>query len=112
MIELLFGGEYRGAIPASQWLLAAHGINVAAVVFGGLVLRLGLERQLALVTVCQLAVNTVGDILLIPRFGAAGCAAVSALVMAVGSVWAVTRVMLSRRELMGVPGARTAEAVP
>lgn len=99
-VALLFGSEYLGAAAAGRWLLVAHGVNAGAILFGGLVLRLRLERELALVTLAQLAINTVGDVLLIPHYGAAGCAAVTALVMTVGSVWSVTRVQRARKVLL------------
>ncbi len=101
VMVLLFGSSYAAAAPAGRWLLAAYGVNVAVVLYGGLVLRLRLERELALVSLAQLVINTVGDIVLIPAYGAAGCAAVTTLVMTVGSAWAVMRVTRARGALLG-----------
>lgn len=100
LLTLLFGGEYASAAAAGRWLLVAYGANVAAVLYGGLVLRLRFERQLAAVSLIQLAVNTAGDVWLIPIYGAAGCAAVTAAVMLVGAAWSVWRVERSRWALL------------
>ena len=73
---------------------------------GGLVHRLGFERALAGVSVFLLAVNVAGDLLLIPRYGAAGCAAVTAAVMFLGAAWTVWRVEHARDRLLGEPSSR------
>jgi O-antigen/teichoic acid export membrane protein len=100
VIRLFFGAQYGPAEPTAQWLLLAYGFNVASILFGGLILRLGLERELAVVSLIQLAVNTAGDLWMIPRYGAAGCAFVTAAVMAVGGTWTVVRIRRAKPRLL------------
>jgi O-antigen/teichoic acid export membrane protein len=112
-VALFFGPEYAGANDAARWLLVAYGANVAAVLYGGLVLRLGLERELAAVALTQLVVNTAGDIWAIPRFGATGCAAVTAIVMLMGALWSVIRVRGRERDLVATaPESRDEPDMP
>ncbi|HEX2165868.1 MAG TPA: oligosaccharide flippase family protein [Longimicrobiales bacterium] len=100
-LRLLFGAEYAGASGAAMWLILAFGISGTAVMYGGLIHLLRLERPLAALNVMLLLVNAAGDFLVIPRFGAAGCGAVTALVLTVSSAWAMWRVESSRAQLMG-----------
>ncbi|KPJ83915.1 MAG: hypothetical protein AMS18_17100 [Gemmatimonas sp. SG8_17] len=113
-VELIFGPEYRQAVAAARWLLIGFGANVAAILYGGLVHRLGLEKALAWVSIVLLVGNGIGDVVLIPSFGAAGCAVVTAVVMFVGAAWAVWRVERSRETLFsGIPqnGATASDSV-
>ncbi len=100
IVTLLFGDSYVSAIAAAQWLLVGFGLNVAAVLYGGLIHRLGLERALAGLSVILLIGNGIGDLVLIPLYGAAGCAAVTTAVMFVGAAWTVWRVERARETLL------------
>ncbi len=99
-VELIFGSEYSQAVAAARWLLIGFGANVAAILYGGLIHRLGLERTLAWVSGILLVANGIGDLVFIPPFGAAGCAAVTAVIMFVSAVWAVWVVERSRGTLL------------
>ncbi len=103
VVSLVFGATYLAAVAPAQWLLVAFGANIASILYGGLVHRLGFERALAGVSVFLLAVNAVGDLLLIPAYGAAGCAAVTAGVMFLGATWTVWRVERDRDRLLAEP---------
>ncbi|UCF41481.1 MAG: oligosaccharide flippase family protein [Gemmatimonadota bacterium] len=100
VVTLCFGSSYADTIPAARWLLFAFGANVAAILYGGLIHRLGFERDLAAVSAVLLAINVVGDVALIPRFGATGCAVVTAIVLLTGAVWTVWRVERARPTLL------------
>ena len=72
---LFFGGAYAAAVPVLRWLLAANGLAVGVLLLAPVAYRLGRERLVAGMAATQAVVNLGGDILLIPRFGAEGCAA-------------------------------------
>jgi O-antigen/teichoic acid export membrane protein len=75
IIRLLFGEGYADSVQALRFLLAANALGSLALVLVPVAYRLRRERLVALVGGAQFAVNLVGDALLIPRYGATGCAA-------------------------------------
>jgi O-antigen/teichoic acid export membrane protein len=75
LVSLIFYGHaYDRAVPALRWLLAANGLGAAAVLLLPLAYRLGRERLVAGIAAAQFVINLGGDVALIPRFGATGCA--------------------------------------
>jgi O-antigen/teichoic acid export membrane protein len=72
---LFFGHAYDAAIPALRWLLGAKAINAAGMLLMPVAYRLGRERLVAVMALAEFAVNLGGDVVLIPSYGATGCAA-------------------------------------
>jgi O-antigen/teichoic acid export membrane protein len=105
---LFFGHAYDGAVPALRWLLAAYGLAAAGLLLIPVAYRLGRERLVATIALLQFAVNLGGDVLLIPRFGASGCAAATFVMHLLSFVIllpAVGRSATWRREPSGAPAA-------
>jgi len=112
---LLFGHAYDGAIPALRWLLAASALGAAGMLLIPVAYRLGYERLVAVVAVTQFAVNLGGDVALIPRWGAGGCAAATFAMHVLSLAILLPAVGLSaarrRRDMVRVPAAPAAPAL-
>lgn len=75
IVRLLYGQAYADSVPALRFLLAANTLGSLALVLVPVAYRLRREKLVAIVGGVQFVVNLGGDALLIPRFGATGCAA-------------------------------------
>jgi O-antigen/teichoic acid export membrane protein len=96
---LLFGHAYDGAVPAMRLLLAANALGAAGLLLVPVAYRLGRERLVAVVALLQFAVNLGGDVALIPRHGATGCAAATLAMYAASLAILLPAVGVSARRL-------------
>jgi len=74
IVALLYGRAFGEAVPVLQLLLAAYALAAGVLLLVPVAYRLGRERLVAVVAIAEVTVNLGGDILLIPRYGAVGCA--------------------------------------
>lgn len=74
LVRLFFGHEFVGAAPALPVLGAAFIFICFDYLTGNLLVVLGLQKRLALVSLVALAVNVAGNLILIPLIGFMGAA--------------------------------------
>ncbi len=82
MVRILYGDAYLRGTGALRLLLAGHAMGSALLLLIPVAYRLGRERLVAVAGMAEFAVNLVGDIVLIPRSGAAGSALATVLMYA------------------------------
>jgi len=94
LIRLLYGAEFAGAIPSLRLLGPATVVLCLGYVYAAALTSIGLVWTQFWITVASLLGNVVLNLVLIPRFGAAG-AAVATLVSGAGYVglahWSLRR---------------------
>lgn len=87
LIDLLYGGRYGDgsldASPALAWLSLAFGIFLSTSIFSTALLADGRERLLLRFALLGLAINVVGNVILIPIWGFTAAAFVTAVTYAV-----------------------------
>ncbi|MFZ5477956.1 MAG: polysaccharide biosynthesis C-terminal domain-containing protein [Myxococcota bacterium] len=96
LVLSLFGASFTEAAPALRILLAGYVVNAACGSIGLVVNLTGNQGVSLRILGVAAAANVLLDLLVIPRFGIEGAAAVSALVM---SAWNVAMVVWCRRAL-------------
>lgn len=90
LLSVVFGESYVAAAPALAVLALGQIAAAAGVVSGGCLVAGGRTRCFALVTLFALAVNLAANAVLIPRLGATGAAAataMSAALLALLQIW-------------------------
>lgn len=75
IMELLYGAEYLPAAPAFQFLSVTLLLIFSGALIGNLVLAYNEQRRIGWFVAAGAGVNVILNILLIPRYGIAGCAA-------------------------------------
>ena len=73
--SLFFGAAYARASEVLRWLLVANSLGACAMLLLPIAYYFRRERLVALLAGLMFLVNLGGDVVLIPRFGAVGCAA-------------------------------------
>jgi len=74
IVGFFYGQAFQEGVPVLRWLLAANALAVGVILLVPVAYRLGRERLVAGVALAEVTVNLGGDVLLIPRYGAVGCA--------------------------------------
>jgi O-antigen/teichoic acid export membrane protein len=74
LVRLIFGPRFVSAAPALPVLAGAFVLICFGYLNGNLLAVLGLQRQLLIISLAALAVNVVGNLILIPPFGFIGAA--------------------------------------
>jgi O-antigen/teichoic acid export membrane protein len=104
LLEALFGPRFADSRAIAMTLAVGYIVNVVAGVNGGALVALGATRQIAMRSVALIALNVVGNLLLIPRIGALG-AAVATTIVVVGLnaynsslAWKMARLTPFRRD--------------
>lgn len=106
LVRLLYGDAYAGGITALRLLLAGHAVGSVTLLMAPVAYRFGRERLMAVAGLVQFAVNLAGDVALIPRAGATGCAAATL------AMYLVTAAVLAPRVARDLAGGTLPPAAP
>jgi O-antigen/teichoic acid export membrane protein len=93
VVRLIFGAEFNSAAPALPVLGAAFVLICFGYLNGNLLLVLGLQRRLLRISLLALAVNLIGNLILVPLVGFMGAAWMTLATEAVVFVSALSLVL-------------------
>jgi O-antigen/teichoic acid export membrane protein len=102
VLPLWQGEAYRPAVPALRWLIVSSALMYLSLTAGNMLIALRASKPLLGVWTCAALVNVACNWWWIPRYGATGAAAATAVCFAVatiGVLWLAERVLTQRLDV-------------